>query len=370
MGCFRRMNARALMKLILEMNLKSHISKVAKVRWVGTLLVCVWIGGGCEAPAKAPQPATSPAPAAMGTCGNEDAMACFITAIQNKDIEKLEGSCSVGNGLACRTLGKRAMEDLLGLPSLGKRDQQAAVGYFERGCTAGNGASCGEAARMYTNEGSPVAVDKTKADALWNKGCEAGDIESCLRVAESQATMGEEGKKRASSLLTALVALRNGPAWSFETFSGEVPAESEAVARPLFTNLALYSSDQDTALMHNQQGCEEGEGIACGRAGAVMMAQATDEPGREAARAILRRGCTAFHSPSSCVSLVAMEQRQLTPAVLEENRGYLTSACVTSELACELLGDMLNAMGDVTGAQQRYAGACRGGRQSACAKQK
>lgn len=281
--------------------------------------------------------------------------------------EAYRRACNLGSKMGCE--GARTTSEHLAASETWRER-------VERCREAGVSEACGRATRAYA-KGEVVERDVELAGELGERGCRAGDGASCRWAVEGGVGGGGETSESLSSreLILLREGCRLGDGASCERL-GRYARSMKAGAGRLGTVAGAYK----TAFEWFRRGCELGAPASCDEAaGLVIFLSGGDTPGHrklvdfEEPEALTyrlaRKGCELGH-PGACLTygIYSQSGSQKNPEAI---RPALRKACEGGEaVACNNLGMFLvrgvGGPSDEEAGRVLMARACRMGHANAC----
>jgi TPR repeat protein len=221
-------------------------------------------------------------------------------------------------------------------------------------CEQGTLGACHDLGVVY-DEGQAVPRDPAIARGLWQRACQSGHAESCLRL--GLHLMADEASQapeltRAAHAFNAACALKTARGC---TQAGILRTEGRGPA------------DASAATAHFTQGCDLGDGLGCAILGTQALRGATADPGKAVTR--FTQACTLGHLPG-CAQQADMLRLMRMPKLAEAAALYRRACDGDFAPACLDLAE-LTAAGqgvalDAEAATALRAKACTLGLKAAC----
>lgn len=264
-----------------------------------------------------------------GKCTKKSSASAYLC--DGKDVAECVTQCEKGSAESCLLAGNAQMRKDVNADF--KAAAEASKKYYEKGCTAGNAASCGAlASRLSFGAGA----DKPRAKQLYKKACDGGDRNACgaLGVALESGSLEEDRAGYQPDLLEAVLYIRKACNLGSGMYCSQLAKryiEGKGVAKnPAEGVKALEKS------------CETGDSFNCFELAKLYRRGEVTRKDPKKAEQIFTRLCDKKNS-GACAELGEMyREGDGVAKSLDKAKATFKKGCPDSfgTLACVRLGEM------------------------------
>jgi len=312
----------------------------------------------------------------QGKCAVPTAAAPF--QCEPGDAAGCSEQCGKGHAGSCASLGYALLD---------KRDDKGAADALKKSCDGDVARAC-VSLGMLTARGRGVAQDRNAAQALFEKGCQAGEAKGCGELGRARLSGAGQNPQSAAELLQkacnggddqscgdAARLYANGSGVSKDlkvaaelhkrACNGTVPASCGEYAALLDSGVPGLARDPILIEMLYRRACFQGHGESCAELGRVLLSRPQGDPTSES-KLLFERACNARVS-FACAALKVQYggTRPVMPSVPEKQA--LTQSCTAGNKSACIKSAVLDlAAGYKTLAQPTLIRICAGGDAWAC----